>query len=137
MVDDAAIEVPPARCAAPANARQLAAWAYAALLLGLVLYVASIWLQVVIDTRKLAAPTPDLVAESHRRWRLRSTLLFLLWSILGLITTPLIMGWFVLIPAYLWYAFRVIRGAIWFARGLPIGAGYLRRAKRLMRGMPS
>lgn len=111
--------------------------AYAALLAGLLLYVAAIWLQVVIDTRKLAVPTPDLTAESHRLWRLRSTLLFLLWSVLGLITTPLVIGWFVVIPAYLWYAVRVIRGALWFARGLPIGARHVRRAERMMRGVQS
>ncbi|KAB2870822.1 MAG: hypothetical protein IT503_00690 [Burkholderiaceae bacterium] len=137
MDDTAADRTPPARCVAPANARRLAAWAYAALLAGLLLYVAAIWLQVVIDTRKLAVPTPDLTAESHRLWRLRSTLLFLLWSVLGLITTPLVIGWFVVIAAYLWYAVRVIRGAIWFARGQPIGARYLRHAERMMRGVQS
>lgn len=121
---------------APTDARQLGALAYASLLLGLVLYVAAIWLEVIIDTRKLAVPTSDLVAESHRHWRLRTTLMFLLWSVLGLITTPITIGWFVLIPAYIWYVYRVVRGAIWFARGRPIGAVYsMKTAKRLMRGV--
>lgn len=133
MTDHALAPAITAARAAPANARQLATWAYVSLLLGLVLYVAAIWFEVIVDTHKLAAPTTDLVAESHRHWRLRSTLLFLLWSVLGLITTPLVIGWFVVIPAWIWYAYRVIRGALWFAQGRPIGAAYVRRAQRLMR----
>ncbi len=104
--------------------------------LGLVLYVAAIWVEVIIDTRSLATTTTDLVAASHRHWRLRTTLLFLLWSILGLITTPLAIGWFVVVAAWLWYACRVARGALWFARGRPIGGAYLRRAEHAMRQAP-
>lgn len=110
------------------EARRWGRWAYAALALGLVLYVVTLWAQILIDTRKLAAPTTDWVAESHRHWRLRTALLFLLWSIIGLLTVPVTIGWFVLIPTWIWTAYRVLRGAICFARHRPIGAFYIRHA---------
>lgn len=113
----------------PEEARRWGRWAYIALTLGLVLYVVTLWAQVLIDTRKLAVPTRDWVAESHRHWRLRTALLFLLWSILGLVTAPLVIGWFVLIPTWIWTAYRVLYGAILFARNRPIGARYVRQAR--------
>lgn len=104
--------------------RRLGTWAYAALAFGLVLYIVAIWAQVFIDTRMLASPTPDRCAESHRRWRMRTALIFLVWSIMGGLTLPFGIGWFVLIPAYIWYVYRVARGVVWFALGWPIGIAH-------------
>lgn len=102
------------------NARRLGAWAYVALALGLVLYIVAIWAQVFIDTRKLA-PSTDRFAESHRRWRLRTTLIFLVWSILGGLTLPFGIGWIVLVPAWVWYAYRIVRGITAFGMRRPVG----------------
>ncbi|HEX7325576.1 MAG TPA: hypothetical protein VF292_09530 [Rhodanobacteraceae bacterium] len=103
------------------DSRRLETWAYVALALGLVLYILAIWLQVYIDTRKLASPLPDHCAESHRRWRLRTAFVFLIWSVLGGFTLPFGIGWPVLIAAYVWYVYRVVRGGIGFARRRPVG----------------
>lgn len=104
------------------RARRLGGVAYAALALGLVLYIVTIWLQVYIDTRKSQAVARDLFSESHRHWRVRTALIFLIWSVLGGFTLPFGFGWLIVIPAYAWYLYRVVRGIVYFRLGWPIGA---------------
>lgn len=93
--------------------------AYAAMASGLVFYVLTLWIQVFIDTRKAGTVSVDPCSEAHRHWRLRSTLLYLIWTVLGILTVPLGVGWLIVIPAWLWYAARTVRGAWRFGRGLP------------------
>lgn len=114
-----------APCAAPnadQRARRLGWIAYGALAAGALVYIVTIWLEVFVDTRKANALAVGVFDESHRRWRLRTTLLFLLWTIVAGMTLPLtgLLGWLFIIPAYLWYLQRVIRGAICFAQGKPM-----------------
>ncbi len=93
-------------------AARLGRAAYAAQGLGLIFYVLGLWLEVYIDTRKLGRGDTDLFRESHRRWRLRTSLVFLTWTILGGLAVPFGIGWPVLGVAYLWYVLRVMKG--WF-----------------------
>lgn len=106
---------------ATASAARLNAYAYAALALGLVLYIVAIWFQVYIDTRRARTVAPDRYFEGHRHWRMRTALVFLIWSVLGGLTLPIGIGWLILIPAYLWYLYRVAKGIVWFALGRPLG----------------
>ena len=85
------------------------------------LYIIPIWLEVYIDTRRAREVAVDAFSESHRHWRVRSTLMFLIWSILGGFTLPFGFGWLILIPALVWYALRIAYGASRFARGLRVG----------------
>jgi uncharacterized membrane protein len=103
------------------RAGRLGMLAYVALALGLVLYVLAIWVQVFIDTRKSRIVAPDAYFESHRHWRVRTALLFLIWSILGGLTIPFGFGWLILIPAYAWYLYRVVKGIVYFRLGWTIG----------------
>lgn len=96
--------------------------AYACLALGSVLYVFAIWAQAYLDTHGARRPAGDLVGQSHHHWRMRTALVFLVWSVLGGLTLPFgIIGWLVLIPAYAWYLYRVVKGAVYFGLGRPIG----------------
>lgn len=95
--------------------------AYICLGLGLVLYILAIWGQVYLDTHATQRSASDVVSESHRHWRLRTALVFLIWSVLGGLTLPFGIGWLVLIPAYAWYLYRVIKGAVYFRLGRPVG----------------
>lgn len=104
-----------------AAARRLSAFAYAGLALGLVFYIVALWLQVFIDTRKAREVAPDLFFESHRHWRVRTALVFLIWSVLGGLTLPFGFGWFIVIPAYAWYLYRVVKGVTYFRLGRPVG----------------
>ncbi len=88
--------------------------AYAALALGAVLFVFSIWYQVYGDTRKDAAAWRDAVLQSHRQWRLRTAFLFLVWSILAGFCVPFGFGLLVFVPVWLWFVYRVTRGMILF-----------------------
>lgn len=93
----------------------LRSWrAYAALALGAVLFVFSIWYQVYGDTRKDAAAWHDAVLQSHRQWRLRTAFLFLVWSILAGFCVPFGFGMLVFVPVWLWFVYRVTRGMILF-----------------------
>ena len=96
-------------------------WSYAAQALGLVFYVLTIWLEVYLDTRKATAGGTDAFQESHRRWRLRSSLLFFTWTILGGLTLPFGFGLPVLLLAWLWFAARIMIGWFYWERGRAIG----------------
>ncbi|MGH8318497.1 MAG: hypothetical protein ACREUL_11025 [Steroidobacteraceae bacterium] len=104
------------------GSRRLGWRCYALQAAGLLLYVIPIGLQVYIDTRRAALVSVDGFSESHRHWRVRSTLLFLIWTILGGFTLPLGIGWPILAAAVAWYAWRVGYGAWRFGRGLVVGA---------------
>lgn len=106
---------------AAGEARRLGNWAYTALAFGAILYIVAIWMQVYIDTRKTRAVAPDLFFESHRHWRMRTALLFLIWTVLGGFTLPFGIGWFIVIPAYVWFVYRVAKGALYFRLGRPLG----------------
>ncbi|MEJ2686009.1 MAG: hypothetical protein P8124_02165 [Gammaproteobacteria bacterium] len=101
--------------------RRLGWICYGALAAGLVLYIVTIWIEVFLDTRKAPDFARSVFDESHRHWRVRTTFMFLIWSILGGLTLPLGIGWLFVIPAYAWYLFRIAIGMIQFARGKPIG----------------
>ncbi|MGA8262282.1 MAG: hypothetical protein WB783_18910 [Arenicellales bacterium] len=121
----ASASTPPAGPAGPSErgarghrrARSLGWLSYAAQVAGLVLYVVTIWVQVYVDTRRMGEVACDWFTESHRRWRLRSSLLFLTWTVLGGLAIPLGIGWALLVPAYLWYVYRLARGSACYARG--------------------
>ncbi|HEX7381887.1 MAG TPA: hypothetical protein VF265_06985 [Nevskiaceae bacterium] len=114
----------------PVDPRRLGQWAYLALALGLVFYIITMWAQVYIDTKTLPAGQ-GVFGESHRRWRLRTALIFLIWSVLGGFTLPFGIGWFVVIPAYVWYLWRVARGAAAYWAGKPVGVPRQRPVARL------
>jgi uncharacterized membrane protein len=104
--------------AAPESAHELRdSWrAYAALALGTVLFVFTIWYEVYRDTRPDAAAWRDAVLQSHRQWRLRTSFLFLIWSILAGFCAPFGFASVVFVPVWIWFVYRVVRGAVQFAR---------------------
>lgn len=97
--------------------------AYAAQVATLPLYILALWLEVYLDTRKASVRTDSsLFYESHRRWRIRTSFIFLIWTILSGLAIPFGgIGWPVLILTYVWYAVRVMIGVICWQRGRPIG----------------
>ena len=103
--------------AGPAAAQDVGrSWrAYAALALGALLFIFTIWYQVYGDTRKDAAAWHDPVLQSHRQWRLRTAFLFLVWSILAGFCVPFGFGILVFVPVWLWFVYRVTRGMILFS----------------------
>lgn len=103
--------------------RRLGNIAYAAEGLGLIFYVLILWLEVYIDTRKLGRGGTDVFHESHRRWRLRTNLVFLTWTTLGGLATPFGIGWPVLLVAYLWCVVRVVKGVFYWRHDRAIGMG--------------
>ena len=101
--------------------------AYAVQLASLLLYVLGLWLEVYIDTRKAQDVGDTVFHESHRRWRLRTSFLFLIWSILSGLALPFGFGWPLLVITYGWYALRVLTGCVYWSRGRVIGAGRFSR----------
>lgn len=105
-----------------AEARRLALLCYGVQGLGALLYIVVLWIQVYVDTRRRQDVSVDAFSESHRRWRLRTTLLFLIWTSLGGITLPFGIGIVALVGAYMWYLWRTMRGASLFLQGISVGA---------------
>jgi uncharacterized membrane protein len=101
--------------------RQIATVIYglqaAALLVGITFFVAVIlgYLR-----RKDVAGT---WLESHFTWQLRTFWWSLAWSTLGVATLVLVVGFFILLAAAVWYVYRIVRGWIELNEGRPIYRG--------------
>lgn len=50
--------------------------------------------------------------ESHFRWQIRTFWIGLLWTVIGIVTTPLIIGWFILLGISIWVIYRIVKGAL-------------------------
>ena len=48
--------------------------------------------------------------ESHFRWQIRTFWFGLLWSVIGVITFLIAIGWFVLIANGIWIIYRIVKG---------------------------
>ena len=98
--------------------RQIATVIYglqaAALLVGITFFVAVILGYV---RRKDVAGT---WLESHFTWQIRTFWWSLAWSTLGVATLVLVVGFFILLAAAVWYVYRIVRGWIELNEGRPI-----------------
>lgn len=57
--------------------------------------------------------------EPHFRWQIRTFWMGLLWSVIGFVTTFVIIGWFILLVTAIWIIYRVVKGALALNDGLP------------------
>lgn len=48
--------------------------------------------------------------ESHFRWQIRTFWFALLWSVIGVITFVLVIGWFILMANLVWFIYRIVKG---------------------------
>ena len=60
--------------------------------------------------------------ESHFRWQMRTFWFSLLWTIIGLIAFVIIIGWFVLGAAYMWFIYRIVKGWLRLSENKPMYA---------------
>ncbi|GGE56408.1 membrane protein [Streptosporangium jomthongense] len=50
--------------------------------------------------------------EPHFRWQIRTFWIGLLWTVIGVVTTFLIVGWFILLGISIWLIYRIVKGAL-------------------------
>lgn len=50
--------------------------------------------------------------EPHFRWQIRTFWLGLLWTVIGVVTSFIFVGWFILMGAAIWIIFRIVKGAL-------------------------
>lgn len=50
--------------------------------------------------------------ESHFRWQIRTFWWGLLWTVVGFLSSYLIVGYLILVVAAIWYIYRIIKGWI-------------------------
>lgn len=50
--------------------------------------------------------------EPHFRWQIRTFWIGLLWTVIGFVTTFLIVGWFILLGISIWIIYRIVKGAL-------------------------
>lgn len=48
--------------------------------------------------------------ESHFRWQIRTFWFGLLWSVVGVITVAIAVGWLVLLATLVWFIYRIVKG---------------------------
>lgn len=58
--------------------------------------------------------------ESHFRWQIRTFWFALLWSVVGILTFLLEIGWFVLIANAIWVIYRIVKGWLRLNDNLPM-----------------
>jgi len=66
---------------------------------------------VIINYVKLDEVTGTWV-EPHFRWQIKTFWIGLLWSVIGIITAPFIIGWFILLGISIWVIYRIVKGAL-------------------------
>lgn len=50
--------------------------------------------------------------ESHFRWQIRTFWFGLLWTVISIVTIPILIGWFILLGISIWLIYRIVRGAL-------------------------
>lgn len=58
-------------------------------------------------------------AVSHLDWQVRTFWWWLLWAVIGGALTVILVGWLILAVAWLWFAYRVLRGWLRLVDDLP------------------
>ena len=48
--------------------------------------------------------------ESHFRWQIRTFWFSLLWSVLGVISATVVIGYFILLANFVWVIYRIVKG---------------------------
>lgn len=61
----------------------------------------------------------DAVAQAHMRWIIRTFWFSMLWFVIGAVLSIVVIGYFVLIAAVVWYIYRTIKGYIRLTEGQP------------------
>lgn len=60
------------------------------------------------------------VARTHYRWQIRTFWIGLLYSVAGLVTSVILIGWLVLLFTVVWFIVRCVKGLQWLERGQPV-----------------
>lgn len=55
--------------------------------------------------------------SSHYRWQIRTFWLGALYSVIGLLTSVILVGWLVLLFTAVWFIIRCVKGLQWLDRG--------------------
>ncbi len=57
--------------------------------------------------------------EPHFRWQIRTFWIGLLWTVIGLVTVAILIGWFILLGVSIWVIYRIVKGALALNDGRP------------------
>jgi len=95
----------------PRNARNLTILVYILQVLSFFLGGVTALVGVLINYFKLDEVRGTWL-EPHFRWQIRTFWIGLLWTVIGVVTTMLIIGWFILVGIAIWVIYRVVMGAL-------------------------
>ena len=89
------------------------------------LYLASLlvgvtWLVAIIMNYIKKDDVKGTWLESHFRWQIRTFWFSLLWGIIGIVTTTIIVGFFVLIANAIWFIYRMVKGLMRLSDNKPM-----------------
>ncbi len=89
------------------------------------LYAASLivpitWLVAIILNYVKRDDVVNTLYESHFRWQMRTFWFSLLWSVIGGITTFIVIGFVILAVTLIWFIYRIIKGWLRMSEGKPM-----------------
>lgn len=99
------------------NARSMVLVTYVLHLVGAIAGVTSI---IGLVFNYLQRGKVDLETATHHRWMIRSFWWAIVWIVVGFVTSWIVIGWFVLGGAWLWYVYRHVKGLIGWANEEPM-----------------
>ncbi|MGM0951968.1 MAG: DUF4870 family protein [Pseudomonadota bacterium] len=109
----------------PRNARNLAIVVYILQALSFFLGGVTALVGVIVNYVKMDEVQGTWL-EPHFRWQIRTFWIGLLWTVIGFVTTMLIVGWFILVGIAIWVIYRVVVGALALNDGKAPGADQTR-----------
>jgi uncharacterized membrane protein len=59
------------------------------------------------------------LTATHLRWQIRSFWWSMLWLVVGIVLTPILIGWFILAINWLWFLYRTGRGWLRLMDAIP------------------
>lgn len=60
--------------------------------------------------------------ESHFRWQIRTFWFSVLWTVIGVVTSYVLVGYFILLAALVWLIYRIVKGWLRLADDKPMYA---------------
>ncbi|HUO83018.1 MAG TPA: hypothetical protein VM616_09195 [Gammaproteobacteria bacterium] len=96
--------------------RMLVLAAYVLHLVGAIAAVPSL-IALILNYLKRGAGDPDLL--SHHQWMIETFWWAVVWFVVGAILTLVLVGWLIMLIAWLWYLYRHVRGLLRLIEGRP------------------
>lgn len=78
------------------------------------------WLVAIVMNYLKVGDSVGTIYESHTKWQIRTFWWALIWSLVGIITAPFMIGFVILLANWIWVIYRVIKGFMKLGENKPV-----------------